>query len=56
MLVDMSNLTPKQEILTHWYVDLLKFKASVDKVVGDVAEDYVVVCHKWDLHNKVNLV
>ena len=36
MLVEMSNLPPKKEILTYWSLDLVKFKASVDELVWDV--------------------
>ena len=59
MLVEINNLPPKQEILTYLSVYMVKFKSSVDEVVGEAAfkeEEEVVVCHKWALYNEANIM
>ena len=49
MLVDMNTLTPNQELLTYLSVYMVKLKASVEKVVGEVlveVEEKVLACHE----------
>ena len=49
MLVEINNLPPKQAISTYLSVYMVKLKASVDKVVGEVlveVEEKVLACHE----------